>query len=162
MGISNIENNKWQRRKYFVRQCFISNSFLLVYYLTTACKRSLGQGTVFTHVCLFTGGLCMMSLPVWSDVPPGKGGLCVWSHLPLGVSVQGGLCPGVSVWGSLSKGVSVQVGASVQGWVSVQGVSVREMSGIPPDRDPLWWRAGSTHPTGMLSVVRTLIWIWLV
>ena len=22
MGISNIENNKWQRRKYFVGQCF--------------------------------------------------------------------------------------------------------------------------------------------
>ena len=122
MGISNIENNKWQRRKYFVRQCFISNSFLLVYYLTTACKRSLGQGTVFTHVCLFTGGLCMMSLPVWSDVPPGKGVLCVWSHLPLGVSVQGGLCPGslsgglcprgsLSRWGPLSRGGSLSKGS---------------------------------------------------
>ena len=49
----------------------------------------------------------------------------------------GGLCPGWSLSrGSLSRGVSVQVEVSVQGWVSVQGVSVREMSGKSPDRDP--------------------------
>ena len=56
--------------------------------LFTAHKWSLGQGNIFTCVCLSTG---------------------------LGVSVQGGLCPGrVSVQGgSLSRTVSVQ-GGSVQ------------------------------------------------
>ena len=37
--------------------------------VVTACKQSFGQGKMFTGVCLSTGGLRMMSLPVWLPGP---------------------------------------------------------------------------------------------
>ena len=95
----------------------------------TARKRSLGKGNVFRGVCLSTEGLCMMSLPVWLPGP----------MLLLGVSVPGvmfllgGLCSGgPSPEGGLSEGDLCPGG----------GVSV----GRPGIR-----KAGSMHPTGMLS-----------
>ena len=44
--------------------CMVTN-------VTVHTSRSLRQGNVFTLVCviLFTGGLCMMSLPVWLPGP---------------------------------------------------------------------------------------------
>ena len=78
-----------------------------------ARKRSLGQGNVFTPVCLLTGWR-MMSFPVWRPGPMFILGvydvtscLVVWPHVPPGgegflcqegVSVKRGLCQeGVSV-----------------------------------------------------------------
>ena len=52
---------------------------LLEYILVTEHKRSLGQGSVFTGVCLSKGGVCLW---VWGWVPLGPGG-CV----PLGLGV---------------------------------------------------------------------------
>ena len=122
---------------------------------------------LLASVILFMGGLCMMSLPVWlTGLMFLLGGLCLWSHV---LSV--GLCQGVSVWGSLYRGVSVQ-GVSFQeclfpGGLSVQGVSLSggglclggycpggSVRGPPWQRTPLpppRLRAGSTHPTEMLS-----------
>ena len=60
----------------------------LSFTIITARKRSLGQGNIFTGVCLSTGGSSS------------------W-----GVSVQDGLCPG----GSISRMVFVQYVVSVQG-----------------------------------------------
>ena len=76
-----------------------------------ARKRSLGQGTVFTHVCHFTRWGSLYDVTSCLDAPCSfLGSLCLWSHVPsrgslckegwwsLGVSVQGGLwsslCPG--------------------------------------------------------------------
>ena len=66
----------------------------------------------------------MMSLPVWLLGPMFLlGGLCLWSHAPLGGlrGLSEGLCPGVFVggggylsWENLSRGVSVE-GVSVKG-----------------------------------------------
>ena len=78
----------------------------------------------YSYWGLCQGGLC-------------QGGLCLGS-LCRRVSVQGGLCPrGVSVQGgSLSKG-------GLCPGVSVQGVSLQ--------RPPINKKAGSMHPTGILS-----------
>ena len=74
-------------------------------FFSTARKRSLGQGNIFSNMRLTVrggGGLCMMSLHVWLPGPmflPGEGAPCAWSHVPWmggGVSVQGGLCQGDS------------------------------------------------------------------
>ena len=115
----------------------------------------------------------MMSLPVWlTGLMFLLGGLFLWSHvlsgglcqggLCLGISVQGCLCPGVSLSrGSLSRRVSFQ-GSLCPGGVSVWGRSLSR-GGICPGgsvRGPPWQRtplpppglrAGSTHPTEMLS-----------
>ena len=61
------------------------------HYLFTARKRSLGQGNVFTGVCLSTGGVsvwcpflsgCLVPCSFWDDLCPGGslsgGGLCQW------------------------------------------------------------------------------------
>ena len=76
-----------------------------------ACKRRLGQGTVFTPVCSRGGRGSLYDvisfLVAWSHVPS-EGGLCLWSHVPSGV-----IC--------LPRGVYVQ------------GVSLTE---TPLDRDP--------------------------
>ena len=89
--------------------------------IVTACKRSLGQGNVFTPVChSVQGGFCQSMHHRSHD----RGSL---SRV---FSVQGVLCPGgslskeslsrvFSVWGSLS-GRSLSMGVSVQG-VSVYG-----------------------------------------
>ena len=84
--------------------------------VSTARKRSLGQGNVFTGVCLSTGGLCPSMHQRSLDQGVCPGGLCT------GVSVQGGLCPG---------GISVQ-GVSVWGYLSREGLC----QGDPLDRDP--------------------------
>ena len=68
-----IENNGVTRN--LVATHILSDS------IVTACKQSLGQGNIFTGVCLSTGGLCMMSLPVWLPGPIFlPGGLC--RHMP--------------------------------------------------------------------------------
>ena len=74
-----------------------------ILFLTT-CKRSLGQGNVFTDVCLPIGGLCMMSHPVRLPSPLFILG---WSLSLVTCSFQGeSLCPGESLYrGSLSGGV---------------------------------------------------------
>ena len=68
--------------------------------LFTARKQNLGQFNV-TSVCLSTGGVCMMSLPIWLPGPMFLlEGLSPWSHvrssggLCLGGLCLGGLCPG--------------------------------------------------------------------
>ena len=78
---------------------------LIIYLIVTVRKQSLGRGTIFLPVCLFTGGSLYdvtSCLAAWSHVPSG-GSLslvtCSFGGLYLGVSVQG-----VSVWGSLSGG----------------------------------------------------------
>ena len=90
--------------------------------IITACKRSLGQGNIFTGVCRSFcpqgGGLCMMSLPVWLPGPmflPGvsvtcsiflPGSLCLGEGISVqGVSVQWSLCPrGGPMFGGLYLG----------------------------------------------------------
>ena len=72
----------------------------------------------------------------------GGGGFSVWCHYFLSgclvpCSFWEGLWSHVPSGGSLSRGVYV--------W---EEVSVRE---TPQTETPLWWRAGGTHPTGMLS-----------
>ena len=108
----------------------------------TANKRSLRQGNIFTDVCqsFCSGGLCMMSLPVWLRGPmflPGGSlsrlvsvqvGLCSGSLCPGGSLSRGslsrGLCPGRSLSrGSLSRGSRYKQ-ISLQG-VSAQGVPVQ-------------------------------------
>ena len=71
------------------------------HYLFTARKRSLGQGNVFTGVCLSTGGLCMMSLPVWL---PSLMFLAGGVFVQMGFSVQGVTVQGVSLRGTLPYG----------------------------------------------------------
>ena len=71
-------------------------------FFSTARKRSLRQGNIFSNMRLSVrGDLCMMPLHVWLPGPiflPGEGALCAWPHVPWvgGVSVQGGLCQGDS------------------------------------------------------------------
>ena len=56
----------------------ISDQYVQVFEsLITARKRSLGQGNVFTPVCLFTGGICIQGVSA-------SGGVCIW-----GVCIQG-------------------------------------------------------------------------
>ena len=69
----------------------------------TPCKRSLGQGNVFTGVCLSTGEGPLYD--VTSCLTPMflLGGLCPWSHVPSrGFLSRAGLCP--------ARGVYVQSG----------------------------------------------------
>ena len=62
--------------------------------LIAAGKRSLGQGNVFTGVCLSVHRGSLMSLPVWLPDPMFlKGGLCPWSHVPPGGSLPRGVFP---------------------------------------------------------------------
>ena len=69
----------------------------IVYYFYCR-KRSLGQGNIFTGVCLSTGGGdSMMSLPVWLPGPV----LLLGGSASRRVCLQGGLQPG---WGSLPLG----------------------------------------------------------
>ena len=64
----------------------------------------------------------------------------------------------------LTGGGLCMMSLSVEG-VSIQGVSVqrglcqRDPS-TPKQRTPVRWRAGSMHPTGMLSCKLWLYWIW--
>ena len=82
------------------------------------------------------GSLCMMSPPVWLPAPMFllgdlcPGGLCAGGFMSRSVSVQGGLCPGMSLFRGLCLG----------------GISVGRPPGIR--------KAGSTHPTGMLSCLQ--------
>ena len=115
--IKNVHKNN-EKNSAIRERCYISP------YLTSKGLKSdsLGQGNIFTGVCLSIGGLCMVSLPVWLSGPMFLlGGLCLWSHVPSSVQgslCMGDLCPGGSVQGrSLSRGVSVQE-------VTIQGVSV--------------------------------------
>ena len=83
--------------------------------LVTTRKRNLGQGNIFTGICLpAAGSLQSRGFSVQESICPGG--------LYPGVSVQG-----VSIHGSLSKGVSVQ-GVSVQWWTMFRGVSVQGVS----------------------------------
>ena len=67
----------------------------------TAGKRRLGQGNIFTGICLSGGG--RVSKHVMGS------GVCIPACNGAGVSAQGSLCPeGVSVRGSLSRGVSTE------------------------------------------------------
>ena len=75
----------------------------LSFTIITARKRSLGQGNIFTGVCLSTGG------------SSSGGSLCPGWSLSRGVYIQGGLCPirdlcpgGSLSWGSLSRVTSVR------------------------------------------------------
>ena len=152
--IKNVHKNN-EKNSAIRERCYISP------YLTSKGLKSdsLGQGNIFTGVCLSIGGLCMVSLPVWLSGPmfllgaslslvpcsffcPGKslyGGSLCRGLCPGEVSIQGRLCPGGDCPGSLCLGVSVQgKGVSVQGGVSI---------GTPPRIR----KAGGTHPTGMLS-----------
>ena len=125
--------------------------FTCIYYRD---KGSLGQGTVFTPVCLC--GLCAWSLSrgLFLGVSVlGSIGLGVSEGICLGrVSVQGslsgglcpgGLCPGVSVWGSIWLGVSVQE-ISVWGSICLGGlcpgtcVQGHRYPRRPHQGDPLW------------------------
>ena len=87
----------------------------------TARKQSLGQGTVFTRVCLFSnaGSLYDVTscLTAWSHVPSGRG-VCARSHVPvwMWVSVwKGDLLSG----GSLSRG-SLETGGNPPGRLFAQ------------------------------------------
>ena len=64
------------------------------YSFVTARKRSLGQGNMFTGVCLSTGGVCMVPGGAWSlggsMVPEGCMVLGEGMHGPGGCMVLGG------------------------------------------------------------------------
>ena len=86
-----------------------------------ARKQSLEKGNVFTHVCLFTGGLPQ------EEVSASRGGLSVSRGcLPLGGSASRG-------GGSASRAVCLQ----------------REKGLDRPPQ--ITRKVGGTHPTGMLS-----------
>ena len=74
-------------------------------------------------MCQFTGGLCMMSLPVWlSGHMHLLGGLCLWSHVPFRESLSmGSLSIGSLSMGSLSSWFSVQGGMHPTGMHSLCG-----------------------------------------
>ena len=66
------------------------NSFVIIF---TARKRSLGQGNIFTGVCLSTGGVC---------IPAGNGQVvCIPACNGVGVSALGCLPRGISAWGRM-------------------------------------------------------------
>ena len=49
-----------------LQNCVVFGRMFPIVFLVTAQKQSLGQGNVFTGVCLSEGGdLYMMSIPVW-------------------------------------------------------------------------------------------------
>ena len=108
--------------------------------ISTARKRSLEQGNVFTGVCLSTArGLC----PSMHHRSHDRGSLSRGVFCPGGQSLSKGSS-------SLSRGVSVQGGSLSRGSLVPGGlVSVREglCPGGPPDRDP---------PYGNERVVRIL------
>ena len=76
----------------------------------TARKQSLGQGNAFTGVCLSTGGLCMMSLPILLPGPMfcgvGGTGPCSFQESLVHVPSRGSLPRGHSLGGSLMRAVS--------------------------------------------------------
>ena len=139
--------------------------------LVTSRKRSLGQGNVFTGVCLSTGvvpvqggslckeGLCPRGASVRGGLYPrrflSREGVSIWGSLSGGLYpgglYLGGLCLGVSVWGVSVWGVSVQ-GVSIQGvsiWgVSVWGVSVWGVSvqGVSLQEDSCMVKSGQYAP----------------
>ena len=98
-------------------------------------------------VILFTW-VSLYDVTSWSNVPS-KGGLCLSFHVPSGGSQSmvglylgglylGGLCLGGLCLGGLCP-----------------RVSVRE---TPKPRPPVWWQAGGTHHTGMLSCYTCVIY----
>ena len=107
----------------------------------SACKRSLGQGNIFTGVCLSIvgGGVSVRchflfreeskyrvgSLSEGSLCPGGfcPGGLCLGGSLSRGFLFRGVLCLGVSLQGVSVLGVSIK-GSLCPGGFSVRGVSV--------------------------------------
>ena len=93
-------------------------------YIITARKRSLGQGNMFTDVCLSTGGV------------PGPRGSAAGGCL-----VKGGVCSGGCAW---SRGVPGPggVGSCPRG----VGSGPR---GVPDGSPGTATAAGSMHPTGM-------------
>ena len=98
--------------------------------LITAHKRSLGQGNMFTGVCLSTG------------VPAPGGGAWSW-----GVSAPGGC---LLLGGAWSQGVPAPGGVPARGGGGTWSQGV-------PGGDPLMaTAAGGMHPTGMHSCLKSI------
>ena len=116
------------------RKASAPGSYLHVHRLFTACKRSLGQGNVFTAVRLSTGG--GVGFPS-----------CITGHITRGVCLQRG-----SAFG----------GICLQGGVCLGGSLYRGVGQTPPTQDT-WGttgygqQAGGTHPTGILSYLQYII-----
>ena len=106
----------------------------ITYLLVTARKRSLGQGNMFTGVCLSTGGI--LDWGVWS------GGYRSW-----GVPAPGGCACSQGVW---SQRVPAPGGSSPRGrGCLLSGGLVPE--GCLVETPTTATAAGGTHPTGMHS-----------
>ena len=97
--------------------------------LLPSANESLGQGNIFTGVCLSTGGSLY-------DV---TSCLAAWFHVPFRA---------VSFFDP--KGWSLSRGSLSRGGLSPEAGGLCQ--GDPPkQRPPPWWRVGGMHPTGMLS-----------
>ena len=102
----------------------------------TTHKRSLGQGKVFTPVCLFTGGLH-------------AGGICIQGVLPTGVCIQGesasrgNLHPRSSAYRGLHPG-----GICIQG-VLPTGICIQGESGSRGNLHPGSSAYRGLHPGGI-------------
>ena len=112
------------------------NLFTSRHQIFTARKRSLGQGNIFTGVCLSRG------VSVWCHFLSGclvpssfcgvsRGYLSPVRYLSRKGLYPGGLCPGGSPWQNPAP---------------------------PAETPPVRWRAVGTHPTGMLSCYRIYLW----
>ena len=131
-------------------------------YIITARKRSLGQGNMFTGMCLSTAGACMF-----------LGCVCAsWGCMLLGDACFPGRCmlPGEHAWlwgacmvagGMCGCGEACMVVWGIHGCgggcVVVWGIHGCGGACVVAERGPVWdtmrygqW-VGGTHPTGMHS-----------
>ena len=117
-----------------------------IWLLVTTCKRSLGQGNIFTCICHSVNNGEWVS--VWCHFLSGFLIPCsFWGYL----SLLPCYCLGVSVWECFCLGC-LCLGGSL-----CRGISVGR---LPTDRDsPL--HAVGMHPTGMLTC-SWLHWVWWI
>ena len=145
-----------------------------VFQIYTPRKRSLGQGNVFTPVCLLRGE----GLPMRGCLHPRGGGLhqggvgCLQWSASKGVCIQGGLQPG----GSVTRGGGLKVciqgeGVCIQGeGVCIQGEGPASRGRGSASRGVCLRGDGCLHPGGWANplpepqkrVVRILLECFIV
>ena len=102
-SLQDFSGDQWEVAFFFSHSFFHSFFFSFILSIITARKRSLGQGNMFTGVCLSTGGCLLAGGLVLQGVHALGGGLVLAGvpapgrSGPRGVPAPGGLVPG-GVW----------------------------------------------------------------